>query len=249
MISPLAYWTSPLEIAPTPPAYGPEWLFLLHFDGANGASTSVDSSSYNRTLTPMNGAILTSTYSKFGGSSTDLYGAANTKGWTLGTASDWNLGTGSFTMDIWAMARSVPVGTGELITLAINDNSRWNLVISGGNLYLQSYLSTDSSFRMDISATMSWVANQWKHIAVTRNSNTGTSADWCFFEDGVKKTIFLGPGSYANKMYWEPGAYMDIGQTNRTGYLVSNGFYLDEARLLKGVAAWTASFTPPAAPY
>ena len=51
---------------------------LLHGDGTNGSTTIVDSSSNVNSVTANNGAQISTTQSKFGGSSIEFLSTANT---------------------------------------------------------------------------------------------------------------------------------------------------------------------------
>ncbi len=240
MITPIAFWNNPSSI-------DANTLLLLHFNGTQSSTTTVDSSNYNRSIVSINNGQITTTFSKFGVGSENSYGGVNTRAFSVTASSDWNIGTQSFTIDCWLMTNSVsPVGNCEIVTHATNDNARANLMlIAGGNLYCQSYSSTDVSLRVDISATMSWSAGVWKHVAIVRNYTTGTASDWMLFEDGVSKTKILSAGSYSNSPYFSATQPLDIGPSPRTTYVVTNnGFFIDEVRITRG-ALWLSNFTPP----
>jgi hypothetical protein len=76
----------------------------------------------------------------------------------------------------------------------------------------------------------------WQHVAVTRASGTTR-----LFRNGVLI------GSYAdNNVYGVQAGGPNVGVSNTVFYF---GGYIDELRIIKGRAAWTAAFTPPSAPY
>ena len=89
--------TSKSSIAAGTKVGDPNVQLLCHFNGTNGSTTIVDSSSYNRTLTS-NGAItLTTTYKKFGSSSLLLNGVS---GSVTGPYINIPSGT-SFSIEFW----------------------------------------------------------------------------------------------------------------------------------------------------
>jgi hypothetical protein len=79
-------------------------------------------------------------------------------------------------------------------------------------------------------------ANAWQHFALVRNSGVTT-----LYVDGVSRATY---SSSAN-MAVGGSAGIGIGSTHGTGDL--NG-YISNLRILKGVAQYTANFTPPTAP-
>lgn len=225
---------------------------LLHFDDTTGQQVVQDYSGNYRGITSSS-AYITATYSQFYPS---CYAGnkSGTQYWDVASNSDFQFGTASFTVEFWAMIPSGATSTlvQSVITKAVDDSHRLNFLLYQGNMYLQSFDSGDASVRIDISCPVpTWVVGTWKHFAWVRN-NTGpipTAASWFFFVDGSPKTKSLGAGSYANPTYFG-SANLRIGTDGRTGYSPGTpGFMIDEVRISKGVARWTATFSPPTAPY
>jgi hypothetical protein len=86
------------------------------------------------------------------------------------------------------------------------------------------------------------VINTWYHIAVTRSSH-----EFRGFVDGtqVGSTVIRSASSL-----WIAGYGMAIGGAETSSGTAANfNGYIDDFRITKGVARYTANFTPPAAPF
>lgn len=205
-----------------------------------------DYSTYGHTVSTVS-AVLTSTYSKFGGacydstvSGTNYYGIADHQVFRFGTS--------SFTIEGWFMQLS-PNRIESVVTKQIDDNHRLNFLLYQGSMFIQSYNVDDSSVRIDMSTSLSWTNGVWKHLAWVRNYTNGASSDWAFYEDGQPKSLSLNVGSWGNGLYTAPNADIRIGNDDRSGYNnVALGFLIDELRI-SNIARYTGSFTPPSAPF
>jgi len=86
-------------------------------------------------------------------------------------------------------------------------------------------------------ATYVFATNQWYHIAITSRSNTGR-----VFIDGIQQGGTIDFSGTVNS-----AETLQIGRTH-TATDDLNGF-IDDLRITKGVARYTANFTPPTAPF
>jgi hypothetical protein len=138
-------------------------------------------------------------------------------------------GTGDFTLEMWAYFTS----TANFPTLT---DSRVNTSSTAGfNLGLSSakvQLYTTSQLLIG-SSTLS--ANTWYHIAVTRAS--GTLKIWL---NGVQDA------TVSNSTNWSDQTFV-VGATPSAANLMTG--YIDDLRLTKGYARYTATFTPPTAAF
>jgi hypothetical protein len=82
------------------------------------------------------------------------------------------------------------------------------------------------------SSILTWVANQWYHLAIVRNGNVYT-----VYRDGVSVLSFTQAGTLntTNQNKFLMGYYNAGGDTT----------YIQDYRIYKGIAKYTASFTPP----
>ena len=208
---------------------------LLHFDGADGGGTFIDE--MGKFWTPAGNAVTKTDFKKFGTASSYFPG----EGLYLSTpdSTDFHFGTGDFTIDFWVNTTSTSCGC-----IMANFNN--------GNYYG----STSIDFWMN-SSHITWVpyydgshginstANindgNWHHIAAVRSGTTFT-----LYVDGLHQ----GTGITG----WNPtinggGNPLAIGRDSAG----SGGWYwtghIDELRISKGIARWTADFTPPSAEY
>ena len=202
---------------------------LLHFDGVSGSQVIVDSSGRHPNATVPGAAAITTGQSKFGGSSLMLNGASYI---TFANHADWDFGTGDFTLDWWEYR------TGGYFTVSRNPTTTYPAFAigqyTGASIYMS---STGSSWDIANGQTLGpVVTNAWAHFAVVRKGNTFYS-----FQNGIQQAS------------WSSSAALlpDSGPLSFGVYSSSDFFggYIDEFRISKGVARWTANFTPPTAPY
>jgi hypothetical protein len=196
--------------------------FLANFTNAG----IIDNAEMNNLETVGNAQISTA-QSKFGGGSMLFDGTDD----RLNMPASPNLafGTGDFTLEMWAYFTS----TANFPTLT---DSRVNASSTAGfNLGLSSarvQIYTTSQVLIGAS-TLS--ANTWYHIAVTRAS--GTLKIWL---NGVQDA------TVSNSTNWSDQTFV-VGATPSAVNLMTG--YIDDLRITKGFARYTANFTPPTAPF
>lgn len=200
---------------------------LLHFDGSDGSTTFLDSSKLGLVPTPTGSPTISTTQSKFGGSS-GLFGSGKRLNYS---SSDHNFGTGDFTIECFVY----PLGDGSSALDVIGQGA------NGFNLWLSNAphkLKFSQVSVADIIAGSATISNNaWTHIRAIRS---GTSLKT--FVNGVVDGSATSSANL-NSSSTSVGA--------RPGSASGDHFngYIDEVRLLKGFALGTANFTPPSAPY
>ena len=140
--------------------------------------------------------------------------------------SDAVLGSGDFTVELWVNASTIASGTRDF--LGIYDGSSTGMIVGqvAGNIRFFCQTATITS-----SSTIS--ADTWYHIAAVKSGSTGT-----LYIDGVSVgTATVGTPNNTN---------FSIGRAGSFNGNYFNG-YIDDFRITKGVARYTANFTPPAA--
>jgi len=207
---------------------------LLHGDGANASTTFTDSSSNNRSFSVLNNAQLTTANKQFGTASMSFDGTTD----AIFTADQANLrmDAGNFTVEGWIYPSSSGAGTNRGVVTKRNSNAvfrEFSIYIDGINR-LQ-FLATVGGGGWNIAIISSPIThNSWMHFAFVRNGNVFTG-----YLNGVSQGSITQSGS------------LFTGNDNFTiGALGSNGDFsfngqIDEFRLTKGVARYTANFTPP----
>lgn len=200
-------------------------VLLLHMDGVDGSTTFSDSSPSARGNATVNGAVEVDTaQSKFGGASA-LFGGGYL---TYADSTDYDMGTGDFTIDFWVRFNTVSVTQNMC---GANDSTASNT--------LQIRYTTEFQITLQNTAYgFAWspAINTWYHVAVTRFSGTLRA-----FIDGNS----IGSASSSDNI--SVSTVFAIG-SNDTGASPLDG-WMDEFRMTKGIARWTANFTPPTKPY
>jgi hypothetical protein len=208
---------------------------------ASGVIASIDGSFYNingkvlgfesltdragKTVYALGDAKLSTSVFKYGTASLALDGTGDYA--RVDSQPDFNFGTGDFTIEFWAYR----VGTGVIQTLI-------DIRPSSG-AYFQLTLGTTNPIRFSVSGVTqitgaTLAATTWTHIALTRASGTTR----LFVNGTVTATTYADTNNYG-----QAGVYIGATSTGTNGF---NG-YIDDLRISKGVAKYTASFTAPAA--
>lgn len=204
--------------------------FLLHSNGADGGTSFTDSSPAAGSITAEGNAQVDTGQSKFGGASALFDGTGD---W-LSIPNDGNrfdFGSGDFTIAYWMRTTSVtswkPPVTRQDATVVVP----WSITNFGSSVYV--YLSFDNSTWATGSQVMQYTFSNttWTHVALTRSGST-----FRLFIDGTERDTYSSASSFTNST--KP---LRIGG-NSTYSFAGN---LDEVAIWKGVAKWTANFTPP----
>lgn len=203
-------------------------VLMLHGDGAD-ASTNISDSTGRNFMVPINSMQIDTAQSKFGGSSI-LCGTTNTLHITDTT--DVTFGTGSFTVDLWFRLNSSFTGN-ENTLVYFSASPDFRITTRFDNDKLQ--FACGAAVQVSNSALS---ADTWYHCAAVRN---GT--DVKLFLDGVEQTGNGIPQTSSDNLVANA---FNIGNDPGGNRLFG---WIDEFRVVKGVAAWTANFTPPTAAY
>lgn len=206
-----------------------ESRFLSHFDGANGSQVVVDSRGQGY---PLDGAVLSTEQSVFGGSSLKISGTAyRFELPSMGLADD------AFCIDFWV--RPDVFNAGRTIIDARADAGQGFLITqpSEDPTKVAVYIGPSTGYAVTIiSAAGALAASTWTHVATTRDA-AGTLR---LFVNGVLQ----GSGTWAGTPSWHPSVFM-VGKSIAT---TSQFFgYVDELRVVKGDPVWIANFSAPIA--
>jgi len=207
---------------------------LCHFNGSNGSSTFTDSSPRTKTLTPNGGAQIKTDQSKFGGASAYFSGAAQYV--SSSSSSDFAFGTEDFTVECWVYSSDVSFSN-QRGFLQTSDSAgglkitfTTGIAINFGSPSTGSVSANVCGVNVSSGATLIQT-NTWYHIALVRSSGVST-----LYINGSSVGSASTPGNCS-------GTYLSIGGYYSTSFLYQG--YLDELRIIKGVAKYTGSFTPP----
>jgi len=210
---------------------------LLHMDGTDGSTTFTDST--GKTVTANGNAQIDTAQSKLGGASVLFDGDGDYL--SLADSDDWNFGSGDFTVDFWVNFNALD-GYKPFIgqTIDAGNYCIFYLEHLGGNNYLRFAMGVGGVDKGNYVAPLNVATGEWHHVAYVRS---GTA--FKIFLDGVSQTLTVITAIGANST-GDWATTLNIGYLSNVGYL--NG-WLDEVRISKGVARWTADFTPPTSPY
>jgi hypothetical protein len=213
----------------------PHWAnvqVLLKMNGADASTTFTDSSSFARTFTRTGTPAITTAQSKFGGAS----GSFLRTGIVSNAHADYAPGTGDFTLEGW-MRWNTNSGSSQYGILQCFTPSA-GLAASNSNLAI--FADASSRFGLYVASGYAATAESiptstWQHFAWVRGS-------------GVLKFYVQGVAVYS------AANTTNITNTglNFGGYYTSDYYgdaWLDEIRYTKGVARYTAAFTPPTAEF
>lgn len=143
---------------------------LLEFEGANGGTTFIDSSSYGRTMNSYGSLTTSTTHFLIGGSSGYFSGASD--GLYTAYASALDVGGGDFTLSMWIRPTSLSVNRTiiDFRGSGLYNTTGWILYFdSTGGLYVYDGLTGVST---SLGSSRKLVVNVWQHLAVTKS---GTS--------------------------------------------------------------------------
>jgi hypothetical protein len=207
---------------------------LLRGDGTNGSTTFVDGSPAPKTVTAFGNAQISTAQSKFGGASMLFAGGGD----YLSTPDNeaWNFGSGEFTIEFWTR----PSGFGGFNSVV----SQWpSGGFSSSNSFVVETVSNNTLYFYYVTSSITGsgktgptlTQGQWQHIAIVRSGN-----NLIFFKDGVQHSTHA-----FNVTLNNPTSALTVG-----GGVSGSGWwngYIDDLRITKGIARYTANFTPPGA--
>jgi hypothetical protein len=206
---------------------------LLHMNGTDGSTSFIDSSASTHTVTATGDAQIDTAQSKFGGASGLFDGSGDYL--SLADSSDWYFGTGDFTIDFWVRWDGAPGSRQDLCGQIGDSYNKWYFCWQAGG-YLELYVKVSGSTKIDVKAMWNPSTATCYHIAIVRYGTT-----FKIFVDGVDKPSSGGTDSDAMP---DIASELKIG----TAEIAFKG-WIDEFRISKGIAPWTAAFTPPAFEY
>lgn len=214
-----------------PEPYFANVVALIHMDGSDGNSQFTDVKGH--AFQPAGNAQIDTAQSKFGGAS-GLFDGSGDYLTTSVESADFTMGSGDFTIEFFIRPAVVGTGYCGLLSLPLNGYQT-------GGFYLRRNLGVLEILMNGVptpvvSSLAAWSANVWVHVAASRASGVVR-----LFVNGVVQ------GSATNTTNL-------TGATCRVAFDqqdLSNAFngHIDELRITKGVARYTANFTPPIEPF
>ena len=203
---------------------------LCHFDSLNSAGRFIDNSINNFTITSSGDAQLSDSQYEFGGASAYFDGTGDYLTIPSNTALDF--GTGSFTIEFWAYFNALSSSRMLAERWVTGNANSWQLYWRSTGTSLTFLVGSSTVVLQDPSGSRI-TTNQWYHVAVARSGSTNR-----MFIDGTQVASAINSSSLSNSLPFAIGTQISTGTNNFNGYI-------DEFRITKGFARYTASFTPP----
>lgn len=211
---------------------------LMHMDGTNGSTTFIDNSSSSLSVTANGGAQISTAQSKFGGAS-GYFQRSLSSYVSMSSGTVLNFGSSDFTVEGWIYLGDITANATKGIISGTSAGSfgfrvgqSYRGVINGLSVYKAGVADCER-------CAFTFLANTWYHVAVVRASSVIT-----FYVNGsAQTTTSSGVASYS------------CPSTTNTRVAATDGTaenyngYIDDIRVTKGIARYTANFTPPSGPF
>jgi len=220
---------------------------LLHMNGLEESTTFTDDGGTIHTVTANGDAQIDTAYQKFGTGSGLFDGTGDDL--SVPDHADWNFGSGTFTIDFWVKFNAVPATSNHMMFVSQKTNTpsaAWyvSLYRTGGGALQLSLYSTGAGgvvgpFYWDWSPISTGI---WYHVAFIRG--------WGGVANAFAATV---NGTQVGSTETDSDIMLDIGDSLFIGSYDGTQYYLngalDELRISKGIARWTANFTAPTSEY
>lgn len=200
---------------------------LLHMDGADGSTGFVDSGPKSLALTPTGGVKIDAEKAKWGQSArfSALGGITTEPSEALG------FGSGDYTIEAWVYTNSAS-GFGCFFDNRLSGAIGVAVYIGNSGRAFAIANNNDVIAYSSLQAPL----GSWYHLAVTRHSGITRG-----FVNGVLAATVSDARAFPSTAAARVGL-SNVGAQGFTGYI-------DDLRVTKGVARYTANFTPPDKPF
>lgn len=226
-----------LTVPTAPPTAIANTQLLCNFTNAG-----IIDSTMQHNIETVGDAKISTAQSKFGGSSMYFDGTGDYL--SVPINSSFTFGTGDFTIESWFYLTAA----GNVYPFIYSQaRAGTSLDIRFGNNGFGNFLqvaidSATLSAVWSCNLTQAAAVGSWKHVAFTRSGSTCR-----LFVDGIQQSLGSGanPGSFPSTSFSDT---TNIPIPNATP-TIGSGFtgYIDDFRVTKGYARYTANFTPPTA--
>jgi len=210
---------------PTAPVTAVSGTSLL----ANFTNGAIIDNAMMTTLETVGNAQISTSVKKYGTGSLAFDGAGDYL--VAPSNAIFNMGTGNFTIECWAYPQTQVESYPALFNLTgVNDLS---VAYNHGDGTANSFSMLTGATRTSASVTSS--VNNWYHIALVRNGTTVT-----LYIDGTSRATTTNSSTLG-------GTTCTIGVYGAAFPTTAFKGYIDDLRITKGYARYTATFTPPTA--
>lgn len=216
--------------------------FLLHCDGADGATTFTDSGPDGVTVTAAGNAQIDTDQSKFGGASGLFDGTGDYL--SIPDAAKLDLSSGDWTFEAWVRFTSSISGAPLIFGQKTDGNNGIEMGFQFGStrgMTLNIVAAGSYALNLTQGANTGWSADTWYHIAWEKDGTTYRG-----YRDGsvvMTTTSAALPANYTGAFIIGGGSQISLtGVHSPSSDLTGR---LDDIRGTPGVARYGGAFTPP----
>jgi len=204
---------------------------LLHCDGTNGSTSFPDNSPSPKTVTAAGNAQVTTARAKFGNGSAAFDGTGDRL--DIASSSAFDLDASAYTIEFFVWFNSI--GSAIRTVVLQGSSQSYGIIPSFNDLAITLFGGGNALFA---AGALTGKSAQWVHIAHTSDGTTRR-----LFVDGIIKA--------SGTTRAVPLGNCSIGIGGNTVVFPSSNLNgnIEEVRITKGVARYTADFTPPTAPF
>jgi hypothetical protein len=206
---------------------------LLPFD-----SDFSDSSTSGHVVPALGNAAISTSEKKYGAGSVYFDGTGDYI--TVPDSTDWTFGSNPFTIEFYVRPQSF--SSKQCIS---NKDTAWFIFVDDDNKF-HAWFSASSVWSIKLASSNTYSAESWHHVALVRNGSS-----WKMYIDGVEEASATsaaasnpGPGQAWNIGGDSGGPANGTPTSTGPAGQEFNG-YIDDFRLTKGVARYTANFAVP----
>lgn len=229
--SPDSYWDSVVlatHMDGENDPYAANVLLGLHMEGSDASTVFTEVT--GKTVTAVGNAKLSTAISKFGKTSLSLDGSGDYL--SLPNTSDFDF-PGAFAIEAWVYLNAYDAANSTVFSRYFDyNNTGYRIYVAGNGVLCFYCVDNGGTARALYGAVIP--TNTWRHVALTYDGTT-----YRIFTEGVLNSSLVAPAPKAVGTSMAPY----IGTTNTTAWFF-NG-YIDDFRITKGVARYTATFNPP----
>lgn len=241
-------WTIPYPAVASAPAFQGTVVALLHFDASHGSTTFTDEVGVS-TWVRKNNEIISTTQSKFGGSSLYADGSTYGEGLQSTPSANFDMIDGDFTVEAWVYVSAV--GNVRKVFCVDSGSFAWNT--GNGTHFLTGVDSSGHPTFTNNNGTGTPTITTESSLTIPTNQMTMLTYSWVYSTQtmyfGVDGTVAsqVVSGSIVKPFGTTIAAGIGRGasETSFTGGNTTLTGYIDEVRITKGGANRIATFTPP----
>lgn len=238
-LTPTPTITPSVTTSAIPPSFDPLYndvVLLLNMSGVNDSKNIVDSSLLNNTISVTGTAAISTTQSRFGGSSLLVPEATSSRNAIYAPASNaFSFGSGNFTIEFWLRQNNTPQSGARVFQTTENNDAS-----SGVDIYYPTNLNSlvvkvsDAASNNVVLSLGATETSSWNHYALVRQNHVFVT-----YKNGVR----IAATNRVLNLTASSGNIV-IGGNATLGSNRSVNAYLDDIRITKA-SRYTGDFTPP----